>query len=226
MSIENLNSFLDDKNINTGSVKVNYNAIENCLIVDDCETYDLICKLCKLSRNMVLKGLKLSKFLEFFHIFEPDNIYYSDTAYHCDSCNNYIYSDYGIHDNFYISNQDCCIYCKDCLTKDESLQDDYIQQLIDNKNECNQMLDDDMLKGHDFIQLPFEFENSMHNKKEVSKDKLDSDLKGLDYIYNKIDSNMFGITYDIWVKSKDYNKAIDVLKIKNYSYYERIATIT
>lgn len=213
---EKLIQFLDNNDIDTGTTIDD----DYIILVDDYKKYGLIEKIHELSNNMVSKGHKLNAFLEYFYKFTniDEILQYKESWVLCHECGRYAYNpDYGIRNQFYIDNLKSEYICKNCMNSS-----DYIDNLINDKNNCNILLSDGNIEDEGYSILnEYNFKVDMYGGINFDKKQFQEDMKKLevDFFYYLYNTHMFGTYFTICVKNEDLEKTKIFLTSSKYSNF-------
>ncbi len=196
------NDFLDNRNIQAG----HFHDGTPCIVVDNCEDFELVEKLILLSRNEKFNN---NEFISYFKYYDSkyadDNIYYDDMVSTCDCCYSYVLNDNDGVKNYYVNETSCELICKDCVNDNEENIKDYINYLVNGVNSnnkhrtCNTLIDDNkILENMGYKKIDYLFENGM-SYNNVNINKLDNEVKRLGGFYSLSGCNMFNTSYYVFI---------------------------
>lgn len=126
---------------------------------------------------------------------------YRDEYLECDQCNNimmrYLNNSYP---EYYST--ESSVVCLDCFNQDEEVQDHYIEQLINNPRNANQLIESDVLEKIGFTKLDKVFESGLHEGQNDDPQVIYEELKNQyeEVIFDVENSTMFETEFVVWVR--------------------------
>ena len=134
---------------------------------------------------------------------EGVDVDFTDGGHFCSNCGRWIPQPLCEPIDAWVDTEWGEVTCGDCLRKNESWAEDYVERLKNNPHSANHLLPGTMLQGMGWKEAEYEYENGWYGV-EDSPPKIMKALNdaGKDVVFDIKDVNPFATRFTVWTKNQ------------------------